>query len=130
MGDHDYFIRRSEIVKSSGRSAGDTNIASLTANELANSISSSKKNPYGQFPANVALNYITFKTGHKFKEFLDDVIKKHVGLKGPLKFNHQGYIVQAGIILANFQASRYDTLRIGIAILNDWDSNNCEGAVP
>ena len=25
----------------------------------------------GQFPANVALNYISFKTGHKFSSFIN-----------------------------------------------------------
>ena len=31
------------------------------------------------------------------------------------------------IIQANFKATRYDTLRIGIAILNDWNSDTCIG---
>ena len=32
-----------------------------------------------------------------------------------------------GVIQSNFKASRYDTLRIGIAILNDWNSDTCIG---
>ena len=111
---------------SSGRDIGDLTIASIAKNELANTKPASKRFKYSQFSPNVALNYISFKTGHKFSLFINDVLKDHVGLAGRLEFNGTG-IESDGVIQSNFKATRYDTLRIGIAILNDWNSDTCIG---
>ena len=110
----------------SGRDIGDLTIASITKKELANTKPGKKRYNYSQFSANVALNYISFKTGHKFNSFINDVLKDHVGLAGKLRMNGNG-VESKGVIQANFKASRYDTLRIGIAILNDWNSDTCIG---
>ena len=121
---HQKYVRKNTL--SSGRDVGDTNIASITRIELANSNAAKKRFSYGQFPANVALNYISFKTGHKFSTFINNVLRDHVGLAGRLEFNGVGDETN-GVIQANFKATRYDTLRIGIAILNDWNSDTCIG---
>ena len=111
---------------SSGRDIGDLTIADIANNELANTKPAKKRFKYSQFSPNVALNYISFKTGHKFSSFINDVLKDHVGLAGRLEFNGTG-IESKGVIQSNFKATRYDTLRIGIAILNDWNSDTCIG---
>ena len=111
---------------SSGRDIGDLTIASITKKELANTKPGKKRFNYSQFSPNVALNYISFKTGHKFNSFINDVLKDHVGLAGKLRMNGKG-VQKKGVIQSNFKASRYDTLRIGIAILNDWNSDTCIG---
>ena len=121
---HQKYVRNNTL--SSGRDVGDTNIASITRIELANSNAAKKRFSYGQFPANVALNYISFKTEHKFSTFINNVLRDHVGLAGRLEFNGVGDETN-GVIQANFKATRYDTLRIGIAILNDWNSDTCIG---
>ena len=111
---------------SSGRDVGDLTIASIAKTELANTKPAKKRFSYSQFSPNVALNYISFKTGHKFSSFINNVLKDHVGLAGRLEFNGTG-IESKGVIQSNFKATRYDTLRIGIAILNDWNSDTCIG---
>ena len=126
MGNQKYFSDRNSGMLRSGREVGNTNIASIAKIELANSNAAKKRFSYGQFPANVALNYISFKTGHKFSSFINNVLKDHVGLAGRLEFNGIGD-ESKGVIQANFKATRYDTLRIGIAILNDWNSDACIG---
>lgn len=126
LGDQDYFEGYSEAFINTGRNAGDTNIGSIARNELANSTPSSRRFSYGTIPANVALNYISFKTGHQFNYFINRVLREHVGIASKLEFNGVGPEHQ-GVIQSNFKATRYDTLRIGIAILNDWNSNNCVG---
>ncbi|MDA8845276.1 hypothetical protein N9N60_00945 [Candidatus Pelagibacter bacterium] len=110
----------------SGRDIGDLTIASITKKELANTKPGKKRFSYSQFSPNVALNYISFKTGHKFNSFINDVLKDHVGLAAKLRFNGSG-VESKGVIQSNFKATRYDTLRIGIAILNDWNSDTCIG---
>ena len=39
-----------------------------------------KKFQYGQLPAFIALNYISFKTGNKFKDFSNNVLRNYVKL--------------------------------------------------
>ncbi len=63
---------------SSGRDIGDLTIASIAKKELANTKPGKKRFNYSQFSPNVALNYISFKTGHKFNSFINDVLKNHV----------------------------------------------------
>ena len=126
MGNQKYVSDRDSGMLRSGREVGNTNIASIAKIELANSNAAKKRFSYGQFPANVALNYISFKTGHKFSSFINNILKDHVGLAGRLEFNGIGD-ESKGVIQANFKATRYDTLRIGIAILNDWNSDTCIG---
>jgi len=111
---------------SSGREVGDLTITNIAKTELANTKPAKKRFKYSQFSPNVALNYISFKTGHKFSSFINNVLKDHVGLAARLEFNGTG-IESEGVIQSNFKATRYDTLRIGIAILNDWNSDTCIG---
>ena len=122
-GDQKYIM---DHILSSGRDIGDLTIASIAKKELANTKPGKKRFNYSQFSPNVALNYISFKTGHKFSSFINNVLKDHVGLAGRLEFNGTG-VESDGVIQSNFKATRYDTLRIGIAILNDWNSGTCIG---
>ncbi len=122
-GDQKYIM---DHILSSGRDIGDLTIASIAKKELANTKPGKKRFNYSQFSPNVALNYISFKTGHKFSSFINNVLKDHVGLAGRLEFNGTG-VESDGVIQSNFKATRYDTLRIGIAILNDWNSDTCIG---
>ena len=89
-----------------------------------------KKFQYGQLPAFIALNYISFKTGNKFKDFSNNVLRNYVKLSDFLSWAHMGMSTadeSDGIIHPNFNATRSDTLRIGIAILEDWQNNTCVG---
>jgi len=122
-GDQKYV--RNNIL-SSGRDIGDLTITGIAKTELANTKPAKKRFNYSQFSPNVATNYISFKTGHKFSSFINNVLKDHVGLAGRLEINGTG-IESKGVIQSNFKATRYDTLRIGIAILNDWNSDTCIG---
>ena len=125
---HQKYMKNNEIFKQGGN-VNDRTVETLAKIELSGSTPSRKRYEYGQLPANVALSYIDFKTGHQFKLFMDEVFRDHVGLDGSLRFTqtHTGYSDLQGRIRANFLATRYDTLRIGIAILDDWHSDNCVG---
>lgn len=99
----------------------------LALGKLYGAKPSQKRHEYGQLPANIALNYIAHKTGYKFKEFSNDVLQNHVRLERSLKWAHSGNRDVDGNIHANFNATREDTLRIGMAILDDWNQDNCVG---
>jgi hypothetical protein len=126
---HQKYMKNNEIFKETGTNVNTYPIEILVNLELSGSTPSQKRFEYGQLPANIALNYIDFKTGHRFESFMDEVFRDHVGLQHPLRFTqtHQGYDPSQGIIRANFLATRHDTLRIAIAMLDDWRSNNCVG---
>ena len=127
MGDQKYRSMRPEYFKSTKRDPGDVDIYEIASGELRNSKPAKKIFSYGQFPANVAWNYISFKTNHKFKDFLDDIMQNYIGLKNTLKVNAGSNLEKYGQLQSNFKATRYDTLRIGIAILQDWKNDTCVG---
>jgi len=125
---HQKYMRNNEIFKQ-GTNVNGYTIETLVKFELPGSTPSRKRFEYGQLPANVALNYIDFKTDHQFESLMNEVFRDHVGLDGPLRFTQvrTGYSKTQGLIRANFLATRHDTLRIAIAMLEDWHSDNCVG---
>ena len=127
LGDQEYRSLIPEYFKTTDRDPGDVSISDVTFRELRDSKVGKKIFAYGQFPANVAWNYISFKTNLKFKDFLNDVMQNHIGLANRLKVNSGGGGEKDGPLQSNFKATRYDTLRIGIAILKDWRDDTCVG---
>ena len=127
LGDQEYRSLIPEYFKTTDRDPGDVSISDVTFRELRDSKVGEKIFAYGQFPANVAWNYISFKTNLKFKDFLNDVMQNHIGLANRLKVNSGGGGEKDGPLQSNFKATRYDTLRIGIAILKDWRDDTCVG---
>ena len=127
LGDQEYRSLIPEYFKTTDRDPGDVSISDVAFGELRDSKAGKKIFAYGQFPANVAWNYISFKTNLKFKGFLNDVMQNHIGLANRLKVNSGGGGEKDGPLQSNFKATRYDTLRIGIAILKDWRDDTCVG---
>ena len=127
LGDQEYRSLIPEYFKTTDRDPGDVSISDVALRELRDSKAGKKIFAYGQFPANVAWNYISFKTNLRFKDFLNDVMQNHIGLANRLKVNSGGGGEKDGPLQSNFKATRYDTLRIGIAILKDWRDDTCVG---
>ena len=127
LGDQEYRSLIPEYFKTTDRDPGDVSISDVAFRELRDSKAGKKIFAYGQFPANVAWNYISFKTNLRFKDFLNDVMQNHIGLADRLKVNSGGGGEKDGPLQSNFKATRYDTLRIGIAILKDWRDDTCVG---
>ncbi len=127
LGDQEYRSLIPEYFKTTDRDPGDVSISDVAFRELRDSKAGKKIFAYGQFPANVAWNYISFKTNLRFKDFLNDVMQNHIGLANRLKVNSGGGGEKDGPLQSNFKATRYDTLRIGIAILKDWRDDTCVG---
>jgi hypothetical protein len=128
---HQKFLKNNEELLS-GRFVGHTGAESLAViieNEnLSGTQAAKKRHAYGQLPPFIALNYIAFKTGHKFDDFSDNILSDYVGLASSLKWAHHSSIyTENGILHPNFNATREDTLRIGMAILEDWNTDSCVG---
>ena len=124
---HQPYLTDNETLKLSGRNLNQKSIFEIASYDLADTNPGKKRFAYGQLPPNVAVNYLAFKTGLNFQEFLSEVMSNYVGLEDTLAFNHDATLEIDGPLKSNFKATRYDTLRIGIAILNDWKADNCVG---
>ncbi|MDC1118406.1 hypothetical protein OAT77_05445 [Alphaproteobacteria bacterium] len=117
------FIKNNEIFKSGNRVDGSLRDMILT--DLMGTKAGTKRFEYGQLSSVIALNYIAFKTEHEFRDFSNSVLRDHVHLSDLLFWAHAGHGQEKhGIIHPNFNAIRSDALRIGIAILEDWNKNN------
>ena len=126
---HQGYMKNNETFKASNFNVNNRSIRSIGSLDLAGSRPATKRYEYGQLPANVALSYINFKTGNRFEEFMNEILRDYVGLESRLRFasTRGSFNVEDGIIRANFFATRYDTLRIGISILEDWNNDTCVG---
>ena len=92
---------------------------------------------YSNLTSDILMNYIAHRVGSEFDVFLSKFYQEKIGIKYPVKlelnrlrrgtppsiknFAAQG-VWRYGII-----ATRYDYLRIAIAIMEDWKNGTCEG---
>jgi CubicO group peptidase (beta-lactamase class C family) len=84
---------------------------------------------YTGFLSNLVLNYISFKTADSFDSLLKDVFVEKAGIANQVKVGRVDLDEprEAGPYRGNFFATRYDYLRLAIAILGDWQSDSCVG---
>jgi hypothetical protein len=98
---------------------------SFAQRELAGTSSASREYNYNGLVTNVVLNYILFKVEDE-ETFLNEVFTKKAGIENPLFFMTQrGLPLEFGPVRYSARASRYDFLRVGIAMLDDWNNNGC-----
>ncbi len=90
-----------------------------------------KSKPYFNYSSinpQLALNYVLFKTGNDFEKILEKTFKKKSKIEDSVFFfkvpNSSAEKGDANIM---FYATRYDYLRIGKAMLDDWQKDTCVG---
>ncbi len=127
MGNHS-FMKKGDMDSFKSGNRVDHSLKDMIFSDLKGTKAGTKVYQYGQLSQIIALNYIAFKTGYKFLDFSNSVLRDHVHLADTLLLDHASVGQEThGIIHGNFKATRGDTLRIGIAILEDWNKNNCVG---
>jgi CubicO group peptidase (beta-lactamase class C family) len=84
---------------------------------------------YTGFLSNLVLNYVSYKTGDSFEKILNDVFVEKAGIANPVKVGRVDLDGpdEDGPYRGTFFATRYDYLRIALAMLSDWQSDNCVG---
>ena len=91
---------------------------------------------YNGIPSILILNYVFFKAGDKYQSLLDKVFRDNARVASTVLFaartrsvgfssGHDSH--EDGPAKASFFATRYDFLRIAIAMLNDWKNDTCVG---
>ena len=96
------------------------------------------KYAYSNLTADIIFNYLMHRVGNDFDKFIHDFYQNKVGIEHPV-YLWMNPLVRGGSAskfkdLTNqgagqygVSATRYDFLRIAVAILEDWQSNTCEG---
>jgi peptidoglycan hydrolase-like protein with peptidoglycan-binding domain len=83
---------------------------------------------YNGLVTNVVLNYIIHRAGDEFNTFMDGVFRDLIGIENRVfLFENRGHPTGDGAAWYMFYASRYDYLRIAMAILEDWNNETCVG---
>ena len=86
---------------------------------------------YNALATNLLMNYTIFKTGDDWKKLLHKVFNEHVRVKDNVWFHktvkHNKNILPRETGRYSFYANRYDYLRIGKRILDDWNKDTCVG---
>ena len=88
---------------------------------------------YNNLAPRLVTNYIDFKTGHKYRDFVTNFLQNKVGIEHPVYFiandrmSLNEHTKSLGIYRTQIHASRHDYLRIAVSMLEDWQTNSCEG---
>ena len=87
---------------------------------------------YNALATNLIMNYTIFKTGDDWQKLLNKVFNEHVRIKDSVWFHqtvqkHNSLIHPRETGRYSFYANRYDYLRIGKRILDDWNNDTCVG---
>ena len=123
-----FVVTEADGLLSSGRWFNTHPISAFSAVELANTYPARRVYNYNGLVTNIILNYIFFKTGEETSDFLNRVFRDHVGIENDVFFLTQsGVPMEYGPVRYSARASRYDFLRVGLAMLEDWEANNCVG---
>ena len=107
-------------------------------NELKNTKSVGNASySYSNLSSDILFNYIAHRVGGNFDSFLSKFYQEKIGIKYPVKLelnrlrrgtppSIKNFATQ-GVWRYGVLATRYDYLRIAIAIMEDWKNDTCEG---
>lgn len=91
--------------------------------------SSFKQFNYSQLVSNIMHNYVQFKAGDNYQNLIESLYRSKVGIENNIGIDRVDVFsnISDGLLTTNVYATRYDFLRMAIAILEDWQSDTCEG---
>ena len=87
---------------------------------------------YSAMTTHVAINYLIskFENAQEYEKFLSEIFRDHVGIKDRVSFQKTSWSsadFNEGNSRFTFFATSHDYLRIGIKIVEDYNSNSCIG---
>ena len=122
-GDH-FYVDSMMGLRNSKRWVNNVSIKSVMKKELKDSIRGDLKYNYSNLDTNIVASYLVYKMGNKeFKKLVKEILVDKAGIEHNVNlFKKNGNSISYGSYV-----SRYDYLRISIAMLEDWNNNTCEG---
>ena len=93
---------------------------------------------YSNLTSDIIFNYIMHRAGKNFESFIRNFYQTKVGIENPVylwmnplvRRSHASKmmdLIQQGAGQYGISATRYDLLRIAVAMMEDWQNNTCEG---
>ena len=143
-GDHNFvgernFGKNSEStdgsIKGSEKNMIQRNSIAKNMNLYFRGTKKKKKNSpynYSAMATHVAINYLIskFENAQKYEKFLTEIFRDHVGIKDRVSFQKTSWSsadFNEGNSRFTFFATSHDYLRIGIQIIEDYNSDSCIG---
>jgi hypothetical protein len=122
-GDH-FYVDSMMGLRNSKRWVNNVSMKSVMKKELKDSIRGDLKYNYSNLDTNIVASYLVYKMGNKeFKKLVKEILVDKAGIEHNVNlFKRNG-----NSISYSYYASRYDYLRINIAMLEDWNNDTCEG---
>jgi len=119
-----FYVDGMSGFRNSKRWINAVSIKSVMKKELKDSIRGDLKYNYSNLDTNIVASYLVYKMGNKeFKKLVNEILVDKAGIEHNVKaFRKNGKSISY-----NYYASRYDYLRISIAMLEDWNNKTCEG---
>lgn len=142
-GDNKYIDDNTGMI-GTGRWMNTHNIKTFAERELKASKAISKrsrKHHYNGLVTNLIMNYVVHKSDYDFQGLMNRVFQDKVKIQHNVTFQKnlfartdEGNIIsskpvsdRSGNAQYSFNATRFDYLRIGKAMLDDWQNNTCVG---
>ena len=143
-GDHNFvgernFGKNSEStdgsIKGSEKNMIQRNSIAKNMNLYFRGTKKKKKNSpynYSAMATHVAINYLIskFENAQKYEKFLTEIFRDHVGIKDRVSFQKTSWSsadFNEGNSRFTFFATSHDYLRIGVQIIEDYNSDSCIG---
>ena len=112
----------------SDRWVNSVSVQSIMKKELKNSEVARLRYNYNNLDTNIIASYVLYKMGHKeFKNLLNEILVDKAGIENDVWLFKQVLSSKQATLTYSYYASRYDFLRIAVAMLEDWNRNTCEG---
>jgi len=112
----------------SDRWVNSVSVQSIMKKELKNSEVARLRYNYSNLDTNIVASYVLYKMGHKeFKNLLNEILVDKAGIENDVWLFKQVPSSKEATLTYSYYASRYDYLRIAVAMLEDWNKNTCEG---
>ena len=107
----------------------NSTIQGIMKREIKNTTPGEHVYNYSNVDTNVVASYLLHKMGHKdFKKLLNYFFNEKVNVQHNVKlFKQEDASSKTESLTYAFYITRYDYLRIAVAMLDDWNNNTCEG---
>ena len=104
-------------------------IQGIMKREIKNTTPGEHVYNYSNVDTNVVASYLLHKMGHKdFKKLLNYLFNEKVNVQYDVKlFKQEDASSKTESLTYAFYLTRYDYLRVAVAMLDDWNNNTCEG---
>tara|TARA_B100001996_G_scaffold214133_1_gene164498 strand:+ start:1154 stop:2482 length:1329 start_codon:yes stop_codon:yes gene_type:complete len=115
--------------KKSKRWANSWSINDLAKRELKNTKPGKNKYHYANLNTNVFASYVMATMGEKeYKKMLNDIFQNKIGIEYNVVMKQPSQSKKSDLSMTyGMHLTRYDFMRVAVAMLDDWNNNTCEG---